>query len=114
MGRCLVVARNLTRIFSSSSRLEDVHALGPLDLELVEGKFFAVVGPSGCGKSTLLEVIGGLQEPTHGEVRFNGTAVKGRVPEGVGIVFQEDASFPWHDARAIDRRLVGQSSSSRT
>ncbi|MFZ3224100.1 MAG: ATP-binding cassette domain-containing protein, partial [Xanthobacteraceae bacterium] len=33
-----------------------VHALGPIDLALHKGEFFAVVGPSGCGKSTFLEV----------------------------------------------------------
>ena len=100
MSRSLVVAKGVTRIFKASGTgLDDVHALGPLDLELVEGEFFAVVGPSGCGKSTLLEVIGGLQEATAGEVRFDGTIVQGQVPEGVGIVFQEDASFPWLTVR---------------
>jgi NitT/TauT family transport system ATP-binding protein len=100
MSGSLVVARDVTRIFKSSgSGLDDVHALGPLDLDLVEGEFFAVVGPSGCGKSTLLEVIGGLQEATAGEVRFDGATVKGQVPKGVGIVFQEDASFPWLTVR---------------
>ena len=72
-----------------------VHALGPVDLELSKGEFFAVVGPSGCGKSTLLEVLAGLQPPTDGMVAFEGRAVNGEVPDGVGIVFQEDASFPW-------------------
>jgi NitT/TauT family transport system ATP-binding protein len=72
-----------------------VHALGPIDLGLVRGEFFAVVGPSGCGKSTFLEVLAGLQKPTAGSVSFEGKPVSGEVPEGVGVVFQEDASFPW-------------------
>src|SRR5262249_14652547 len=55
----------------------------------------AVVGPSGCGKSTLLELIAGLQSPTEGEVHFEGARLARRVPDGIGIVFQEDASFPW-------------------
>ena len=54
-----------------------------------------MVGPSGCGKSTLLEVLAGLQQPTAGTVTFEGRAVAGDVPDGVGVVFQEDASFPW-------------------
>jgi NitT/TauT family transport system ATP-binding protein len=54
-----------------------------------------VDGPSGCGKSTLLDVLAGLNPPTEGEVAFEGRPVAGGVPEGVGVVFQEDASFPW-------------------
>jgi NitT/TauT family transport system ATP-binding protein len=72
-----------------------VHALGPLDLELRRGEFFAVVGPSGCGKSTLLELIAGLTEPSSGQVEFEGKPIRGDVPDGVGVVFQEDACYPW-------------------
>jgi NitT/TauT family transport system ATP-binding protein len=73
----------------------NVHALGPIDLQLKRNEFFAVVGPSGCGKSTLLDVLAGLNKPTSGEIRFEGQLVEGSVPDGVGVVFQEDASFPW-------------------
>jgi len=72
-----------------------VHALGPVDLDLRMGEFFSVVGPSGCGKSTLLEILAGLQRPTQGTVTFEGRPVLGDVPDGLGVVFQEDASFPW-------------------
>jgi NitT/TauT family transport system ATP-binding protein len=95
----LVVARGVTRVFSSAGGMDEVHALGPLDLTLNEGEFFAVVGPSGCGKSTLLETLGGLAEATEGEIRFDGRPVRGEVPQGVGVVFQEDASFPWLTVR---------------
>jgi NitT/TauT family transport system ATP-binding protein len=74
---------------------EALHALGPIDLDLRAGEFFAVVGPSGCGKSTLLDVIAGLSASTEGTVAINGKLVSGGVPEGVGVVFQDDASFPW-------------------
>jgi NitT/TauT family transport system ATP-binding protein len=72
-----------------------MRALGPIDFELRHGEFFAVVGPSGCGKSTLLELIAGLSVASAGEVAFEGKPIAGRVPSGVGVVFQEDASFPW-------------------
>ncbi len=71
-----------------------VHALGPVDLDLQNGEFFSIIGPSGCGKSTLLDVVAGLKPPTEGTVTFEGQLVT-KVPEGVGIVFQDDASFPW-------------------
>jgi NitT/TauT family transport system ATP-binding protein len=72
-----------------------VHALGPIDLAIRQGEFFSVVGPSGCGKSTLLDVLAGLSAPSAGSISFEGKPVAGTVPDGIGVVFQEDASFPW-------------------
>ena len=88
--------RGVTRVFTGAL---SVHALGPLDLDLQRGEFFSVVGPSGCGKSTLLDVIAGLNPPTEGTVTFEDKPVAGEVPDGIGVVFQEDASFPWLSVR---------------
>jgi len=85
----------VTRVYPGAAGTQPVHALGPVDLDLKRGEFFAVVGPSGCGKSTLLEVLAGLQQPTQGTVTFEGRTIVGEVPDGIGVVFQEDASFPW-------------------
>ena len=88
----------VTRYFKKNGTKELFHALGPIDLTLAKGEFFSVVGPSGCGKSTLLDAFAGLAAPSGGSVTFEGRAVKG-VPDGVGVVFQEDASFPWLNVR---------------
>ena len=99
--------RGVTRVYPGKSA---VHALGPIDLELPPGEFFAVVGPSGCGKSTLLDVMAGLAPASAGQISFEGKAVKGQVPDGVGVVFQEDASFPWltvYDNIAFGLRRAG-------
>ncbi len=87
--------RGVTRVYPAVAGYRPVHALGPVDLDLRRGEFFSVVGPSGCGKSTLLKVLAGLQPPSAGKCSFEGKPVHGQVPEGVGVVFQEDASFPW-------------------
>ena len=79
-------------------------------MELRAGEFFCVVGPSGCGKSTLLDVLAGLAAPSEGTVEFEGKPVAGVVPDGVGVVFQEDASFPWltvEDNVAFGLRRLG-------
>src|ERR671928_219293 len=89
----------VTRVYPAAAGTQPVHALGPVDLDLRRGEFFAVVGPSGCGKSTLLDVLAGLSAPTEGSVTFEGRPVSGQVPEGIGAVFQEDASFPWLTVR---------------
>jgi NitT/TauT family transport system ATP-binding protein len=65
----------------------------------MRGEFFSVVGPSGCGKSTLLDLVAGLSTPTEGTVAFEGRPLRGRVPDGIGAVFQEDASFAWLTVR---------------
>ena len=94
-----VSLRQVNRVYPARGGQPDVHALGPLDLDLAAGEFFAVVGPSGCGKSTLLDVIAGLAHASSGEASINGQPVDGKVPDGVGVVFQEDASFPWLTVR---------------
>ena len=102
-----VALRGVTRVYPGKT---PVHALGPIDLALERGEFFAVVGPSGCGKSTLLDVMAGLASPTAGEVVFEDRPVNGDVPPGIGVVFQEDASFPWltvHDNIAFGLRHAG-------
>jgi NitT/TauT family transport system ATP-binding protein len=87
--------RDVTRVYPARVGHAAVHALGPLSMELRAGEFFSVVGPSGCGKSTWLDVLAGLALPSEGTVEFEGRPVEGMVPDGVGVVFQEDASFPW-------------------
>ena len=92
-----VSLQNVTRSFETNGGRLD--ALGPIELDLSRGEFFSVVGPSGCGKSTLLEIVAGLSPPSTGEILFEGAPVGGQVPAGVGVVFQEDASFPWMSVR---------------
>lgn len=93
-----VTLSQVTRSFKKAGTGEMFAALGPIDLTLNKGEFFSVVGPSGCGKSTLMDVLSGLARPTSGEVMFEGKVISS-VPDGVGVVFQEDASFPWLSVR---------------
>ena len=102
--------QGVTRVYPAVETHPAVHALGPIDLSLRKGEFFSVVGPSGCGKSTLLDVVAGLATPSAGSVMFEGNEVTGKVPDGVGVVFQEDASFPWltvYDNAAFALRRAG-------
>ncbi len=52
-----------------------VHALRGIDLTINEGEFSAIVGPSGSGKSTLLNLIGGLDSPSAGKIKIDGTDI---------------------------------------
>ncbi|MCX7948510.1 MAG: ABC transporter ATP-binding protein [Treponemataceae bacterium] len=51
---------------------ETIHALDGITLDIEKGQFMAIVGPSGSGKTTLLNIIGCLDSPTEGTIRYNG------------------------------------------
>ena len=94
-----VALRGIARTYPARAHQGAVHALGPIDLDLRRGEFLSVVGPSGCGKTTLLEIIAGLVKPTVGTIDMDGRSIAGTVADGIGAVFQEDASFAWLNVR---------------
>ena len=61
-------ARGLTKSYQMGETT--VHALRGVDLDIFPGEFIVLLGPSGSGKSTLLNILGGLDVPTGGAVRF--------------------------------------------
>jgi ABC-type lipoprotein export system ATPase subunit len=77
----------------------NVQALRGVSLEVPEGEFAAITGPSGCGKSTLLHLLGGLDRPDAGEVRFRGQPLSSIDLDAfharqVGFVFQSFYLMP--------------------
>ncbi|MFA9478343.1 ABC transporter ATP-binding protein [Phycisphaerales bacterium AB-hyl4] len=62
-------ARGLTKVYTMGE--VQVHALRGVDLDLHEGELLVLLGPSGSGKSTLLNILGGLDTPTAGQVRYH-------------------------------------------
>jgi putative ABC transport system ATP-binding protein len=77
----------------------NVQALRGVSLEVAAGEFLAITGPSGCGKSTLLHLLGGLNRPDEGEVRFRGQPLS-RIDldeyhaRQIGFVFQSFYLMP--------------------
>jgi putative ABC transport system ATP-binding protein len=61
-------ARSLCKTYGSGETA--VHALRDVDLDVSAGEFVVLLGASGSGKSTLLNILGGLDRPTSGDVRF--------------------------------------------
>jgi putative ABC transport system ATP-binding protein len=69
----LVRVRGLSKNFRRGN--ETVHVLESLDLDIAQGEFLALMGPSGSGKSTLLNLIGGLDQPTTGQIEVAGQRI---------------------------------------
>ena len=85
------------RIVYATNRQQTL-AVENASFSIEEGEFVSLVGPSGCGKSTILKVVAGLIEANGGTVLVDGRPIHG-VPDGVGMVFQNDALLPWKTVR---------------
>ncbi len=94
-----------------------VHAVRGVDLEVHEGEFLAITGPSGSGKSTLLNLLGGLDVPDRGEVRYRGRVLSQQSRntlaefrgQKVGFVFQTFNLIPTFSAQKnVELPLVFQ------
>jgi putative ABC transport system ATP-binding protein len=72
-GTAVVVADVVTRRYGAGDTAVD--ALKGVSLEVGQGKLTAVMGPSGSGKSTLMHILAGLDKPTSGTVRIDGTEI---------------------------------------
>ncbi|HWB19423.1 MAG TPA: ABC transporter ATP-binding protein [Phycisphaerales bacterium] len=68
MGKTVYEAKGITKTYHMGD--VDVHALRGVNLELFAGELVVLLGPSGSGKSTLLNILGGLDTPTSGMVRY--------------------------------------------
>jgi putative ABC transport system ATP-binding protein len=71
MADALYRVQGASRVFRMGE--VEVQALRPIDLEVREGEVLVILGPSGSGKSTLLHLLGGMDKPTEGSVRFRDT-----------------------------------------
>jgi putative ABC transport system ATP-binding protein len=66
----VIEIKNLHKTYDESEH--KVHAIRGIDLFFEEGEFTAIAGPSGCGKTTLLNMLGGLDNPSEGEILVGG------------------------------------------
>ena len=93
MDACLLEVRGCRQAYHKEASA-DLVVLEDVELKLREGEIVALLGRSGSGKSTLLRIVSGLLKPTAGEVLWRGKVLSGPA-DGVAMVFQSFALFPW-------------------
>ncbi|MGE3957015.1 MAG: ABC transporter ATP-binding protein [Vicinamibacterales bacterium] len=100
MTEPLIRADGLTKVFPMGGG--PVHALRDISVEIAAGEYLTIRGPSGCGKSTLLHILGCVDTPSSGSLRFDGREV-GSLPDvarselrlrSIGFVFQRFFLLP--------------------
>jgi len=105
VARPILEARDLTKVYPLGGAT--VEALRGVSLSVAAGEFVALMGPSGSGKSTLLHILGGLDQPTTGEVILEGEPIS-RLSDDratrlrrdrTGFVFQSFNLIPLLDVR---------------
>lgn len=90
----MIITKNLQKTFG------DHHVLRGIDQHIKKGEKVVIIGPSGSGKSTFLRCLNLLEEPTGGEVIFEGTTITdpacdiNRLRQQMGMVFQQFNLFP--------------------
>jgi putative ABC transport system ATP-binding protein len=96
----VIKTTNLCRYFGAED--VEVKALDNINLAIQKGEFSAIIGPSGSGKTTLLHLIGGLDNPTSGEVelsginiaQMSGTTLSNFRRDHIGFIFQSYNLIP--------------------
>lgn len=89
----LLTVKNVRRTFPRGGG-EELLVLDDVNLTLKEGEIVGLLGRSGSGKSTLLRLIAGLARPQGGQLAYMGAPIQGPT-QGVSMVFQSFALFPW-------------------
>jgi putative ABC transport system ATP-binding protein len=87
----ILAARELTKDYRSNGAR--TRALDDVTIDVPPGRFLSVMGPSGSGKSTLLHLLGGLDEPTSGEVFLEGKPLSGLSDKDVTLARRGSVGF---------------------
>lgn len=101
MKQSFIHMQQITKVYNTAR--EQVNALDGISFGIEQGEFVAIMGPSGSGKSTLLSVLGGLNQPTAGNISVDGIDVYALTTERradfrreyLGFVFQSFQLLPY-------------------
>lgn len=90
----------MIKVTNLNKSFDKLHVLKGINVEISKGEVVVVIGPSGSGKSTFLRCLNLLEEPTGGEIVFEGVSITSKdndinkQREKMGMVFQQFNLFP--------------------
>jgi putative ABC transport system ATP-binding protein len=87
----MIELKNVSRTYIQG--LREIHALRDITLSITAGEFLAVMGPSGSGKSTLLNLIGGLDQPSSGEIFIDKRPLHGISDDELTLIRRRRVGF---------------------
>jgi putative ABC transport system ATP-binding protein len=87
----MIALRDVRKVYRQG--VTDVAALVGVSLDVADGEFVSIMGPSGSGKSTLLHLMGGLDQPTGGDVLIGGTSIARMTDDEVTIFRRRKIGF---------------------
>jgi len=87
----MIELKNVSRMYARGTK--EIQALHDITLAIKRGEFLSVMGPSGSGKSTLLNIIGGLDQPTSGEVFIENRPLHGISDDELTLIRRRRVGF---------------------
>lgn len=94
----MIEVKNISKSYVTKSG--SVKAVEDVSFSVESGEFVSIIGPSGCGKTTLLKIIGGLLDPSSGEVLIGQQKPLHSLSQRkIGFVFQNPTLLKWRTAR---------------
>ena len=87
----MIELKNVSRTYTHGTK--EIRALRDVTLSIGSGEFLSVMGPSGSGKSTLLNVIGGLDQPTAGEIFIDNRPLHGISDDELTLIRRRRVGF---------------------
>lgn len=87
----MIELKGVTRTYRHGEK--DIRALSDITLSIGTGEFLSVMGPSGSGKSTLLNLIGGLDQPSTGEIFIDGIPLHGVSDDELTLIRRRRVGF---------------------
>ena len=95
----VLFANRIEKTYANGTR-----ALDEISLSIRHGDFISLLGPSGCGKSTLVRMFAGLEQASHGHVRWLSADAPDKCGMKIAMVFQDATLMPWATV-AVNVRL---------
>lgn len=96
----MITVTELTKTYQTGENMK-INALHGLSLEISDGDLLFIMGKSGSGKSTLLHMLGGLDKPTSGSIKYDGTEITSMTESSLSVFRRDHIGFVFQDYNLI-------------